>query len=96
MMGRAAMRDTDPLPKLRTDVWRHAMADHWVEWPLWLMSDPDGHAYFTKFTDEKIKLTNYTNLRHELGLFPHPKRPVCAFTEEGKPIVRPGWRFPES
>ena len=48
-VGRGRMRKDDPLPKPQTDVWRRAIAEHWVEWPLWLMTDAVGCEYLNKF-----------------------------------------------
>jgi len=96
MLGHSLMREDDPLPKCRTDVWRRTIAEHWVEWPLWLMSDAVGCDYLNKFQTEKMSEANYKKIRQQLGLFQHPERPINNFTDEGKPLIRPGWKFPKS
>lgn len=80
-VGRGRMRKDDPLPKPQTDVWRRAIAEHWVEWPLWLMTDAVGCEYLNKFCvvkrpmlkNEKEKLDELKKIleakqaeRHEL------------------------------
>ena len=96
LMGRRSVRRSDFLPKVRTDFWRHMMANHWVDSPLWLMSDAVGCAYLNKFTGEKMTEANYKKIRQKLGLFQHPERPVNNFTAQAMPQIRLGWKFPES
>lgn len=63
----------------------------WTIWGLWLMPSPVGCDYLRKFGKIEVSDANYTQLRHRLGLFQHPKFPVRRFTAEGEIILHKGW-----
>ena len=49
VLGRSMMRPDDFLSTRLANFWRRIIAEYWVEWPLWLMSDAVGCDYVNKF-----------------------------------------------
>lgn len=54
LLGRRMEREGDPDSTKNTNVWRLIMAEHWVDWGLWLMPDEVGCDYVKEFSGVNI------------------------------------------
>ncbi len=54
LLGRRMKREGDPDSTKNTNIWRLIMAEHWVDWGLWLMPDEVGCDYVKEFSGVNI------------------------------------------